>query len=287
MHFLCEAQTAAELEQARPLFREQGVAYPGIWQETRKAPLTVKSTEDGLRLSRVTMPEIPQKPKKRRRLRGNVAEQDSLLFEGDAIFPDGCITAILGPSGCGKTSLMMTFLKQRDYLGDIVIVENGYVRELRSIDQKGCFDEVGIAFQNPSNQFITQNVTEEVTDGLSRRYAGETPEQIKQRALDMLDTCGLRKYQKFSPYMLSQGQQRRLAVLSVLAGGQKLLLLDEPTYGQDYRSARALMDQVCARVKEDGLTVIMTTHDRGLAEAYADVRYQMRGKKLIREDGSK
>ena len=85
----------------------------------------------------------------------------------------------------------------------------------------------------------------------------------------------------------SQGQQRRLAVLSVLAGGQKLLLLDEPTYGQDYRSARALMDQVCARVKEDGLTVIMTTHDRGLAEAYADVRYQMRGKKLIREDGSK
>ena len=182
---------------------------------------------------------------------------------------------------------MMTFLKQRDYLGDIVIVENGYVRELRSIDQKGCFDEVGIAFQNPSNQFITQNVTEEVTDGLSRRYAGETPEQIKQRALDMLDTCGLRKYQKFSPYMLSQGQQRRLAVLSVLAGGQKLLLLDEPTYGQDYRSARALMDQVCARVKEDGLTVIMTTHDRGLAEAYADVRYRMRGKKLIREDGSK
>ena len=284
---LCEAQTAEELEQARPLFREQGVAYPGIWQETRKAPLTVKSTEDGLRLSRVTMPEIPQKPKKRRRLRGNVAEQDSLLFEGDAIFPDGCITAILGPSGCGKTSLMMTFLKQRDYLGDIVIVENGYVRELRSIDQKGCFDEVGIAFQNPSNQFITQNVTEEVTDGLSRRYAGETPEQIKQRALDMLDTCGLRKYQKFSPYMLSQGQQRRLAVLSVLAGGQKLLLLDEPTYGQDYRSARALMDQVCARVKEDGLTVIMTTHDRGLAEAYADVCYQMRGKKLIREDGSK
>ena len=271
----------------RRMCREQGVAYPGIWQETRKAPLTVKSTEDGLRLSRVTMPEIPQKPKKRRRLRGNVAEQDSLLFEGDAIFPDGCITAILGPSGCGKTSLMMTFLKQRDYLGDIVIVENGYVRELRSIDQKGCFDEVGIAFQNPSNQFITQNVTEEVADGLSRRYAGETPEQIKQRALDMLDTCGLRKYQKFSPYMLSQGQQRRLAVLSVLAGGQKLLLLDEPTYGQDYRSARALMDQVCARVKEDGLTVIMTTHDRGLAEAYADVRYQMRGKKLIREDGSK
>ncbi len=284
---LCESKTPEQLKQARPLFREQGVAYPGIWRESRRLPCVDQPSEDGLRLSHVTMPKIPQKPKRRRRLRENIIEQDSLLFKGDAIFPDGCITAILGPSGCGKTSLMMTLLKQRDYLGDIAIVENGYVRELRLIDQKGCFDEVGIAFQNPSNQFITQNVTEEVMDGLSRRYARETPEQIKQRALDMLDTCGLRKYQKFSPYMLSQGQQRRLAVLSVLAGGQKLLLLDEPTYGQDYRSARALMDQICARVREESLTVIMTTHDRGLAQAYADVRYQMRGKRLIREDANR
>ena len=79
----------------------------------------------------------------------------------------------------------------------------------------------------------------------------------------------------------------KVLLAKALFGNPDILLLDEPTYGQDYRSARALMDQVCARVKEDGLTVIMTTHDRGLAEAYADVRYQMRGKKLIREDGSK
>lgn len=72
-------------------------------------------------------------------------------------------------------------------------------------------------------------------------------------------------------------------MLAVLAGGQKVLLLDEPTYGQDYRSARALMDQVREQVQKDGLTVLMTTHDRGLAEAYADVRYQMRGQRLTQE----
>ena len=60
----------------------------------------------------------------------------------------------------------------------------------------------------------------------------------------MLDLYGLKRYRNYSPYMLSQGQQRRLAVLSVLAGQQRILLLDEPTYGQDYRSSQAMMSQI-------------------------------------------
>ena len=70
--------------------------------------------------------------------------------------------------------------------------------------------------------------------------------------------------------MLSQGQQRRLAVLSVLLGDQKILLLDEPTYGQDLSSTEAIMRQLEAKIENEGLTVIFITHDGELAEKWAD-----------------
>ena len=73
---------------------------------------------------------------------------------------------------------------------------------------------------------------------------------------------------------------RRLAVLSVLCGGQKLLLLDEPTYGQDARSVHAIMAQLRGKVDAGGLSVIFITHDRALAAAWADKIYWLRGQKL-------
>ncbi len=285
---LAQAENEEELAKCKEIFEQEGIAYPGIWAETEIAPNENDFGDFGLYLKQLKMPKKPVSTKKRffarkERIPANLKAKDSLLYEADAWFPQGKITAILGPSGCGKTSLMMTLLNQRKYLGNIEVLEKAGAREVADIGMKGTFEEVGIAFQNPSNQFITQNVTAEVTDGLSRRYPEESQEQIKERAIAMLDTCGLKPYQEFSPFMLSQGQQRRLAVLSVLAAGQKLLLLDEPTYGQDYISSRALMDQVREKVLDEKLTVIMVTHDRGLAETYADVIYNVSEQKLFLE----
>lgn len=81
--------------------------------------------------------------------------------------------------------------------------------------------------------------------------------------------------------MLSQGQQRRLAVLSVLAGGQELLLLDEPTYGQDSRSVNAIMEHLREKVEQEGLTVIFITHDTELAAAWADKIYRLEDTMLV------
>ena len=80
--------------------------------------------------------------------------------------------------------------------------------------------------------------------------------------------------------MLSQGQQRRLAVLSVLACGQQILLLDEPTYGQDASSTDAIMELLRKKTEEEDLTVIFITHDRALAAAWADHVYTVSEKKL-------
>ena len=81
---------------------------------------------------------------------------------------------------------------------------------------------------------------------------GWPEEACRAEAERRLEEYGLSRYRRYSPYMLSQGQQRRLAVLSVLCGGQKLLLLDEPTYGQDARSVHAIMAQLRGKVDAGG-----------------------------------
>jgi energy-coupling factor transport system ATP-binding protein len=85
--------------------------------------------------------------------------------------------------------------------------------------------------------------------------------------------------------MLSQGQQRRLAVLSVLAGKQKILFLDEPTYGQDYRSTEAIMEQLRRKVEKEHLTVVFITHDVELARHWADKIYRLEDRRLVDETG--
>ena len=137
---------------------------------------------------------------------------------------------------------------------------------------------MGIVFQNPANQFITQNVLDEVKQSIKLWDNKLSDEELNSKALALLDEYGLLKYKKYSPYMLSQGQQRRLAVLSVLAGGQSILLLDEPTYGQDYRCTCAIMEQLEKQVRERKLTVILITHDEELAKCYGDKTYKIEEK---------
>ena len=119
-----------------------------------------------------------------------------------------------------------------------------------------------------------------------RIWEPETGEEDRLKKADrLLSDYGLKQYQRYSPYMLSQGQQRRLAVLSVLSGRQQILFLDEPTYGQDYRSTMAIMEQLRKKVREEQLTVVFITHDEELARLWADRIYRMKDRKLVEEEG--
>lgn len=199
-----------------------------------------------------------------------------LLDRAQARFPQGAMTAVLGPSGCGKTTAFLAVLRRHAYTGRITL--DG--ADLAALRPRALYRQVGIVFQNPANQFITQNVAEEVMASL-RVWHPDWPEETCRAEADRrLEEYGLERYRRYSPYMLSQGQQRRLAVLSVLCGGQKLLLLDEPTYGQDARSVQAIMTQLRRKVDAEGLSVIFITHDRALAAAWADKIYWLRGRRL-------
>lgn len=199
-----------------------------------------------------------------------------LLDRAQAQFSKGAITAVLGPSGCGKTTSFLAVLRRHAYTGRITL--DGM--DLAKIRRRELYRQVGIVFQNPANQFITQNVAEEVMASLRVWHPTWTEDACRAEADRRLEEYGLSRYRRYSPYMLSQGQQRRLAVLSVLCGGQKLLLLDEPTYGQDARSVQAIMAQLRAKVDAEGLSVIFITHDRALAAAWADKIYWLRERRL-------
>lgn len=257
--------TRETLPDYKELFDQEGIYYPG---PLRKKEIHLqKSDQAVLQLEHVSL------------MKGK--GEEVLLTDCSASFEEGSITALLGASGCGKTSLFSAILKQKTYEGKIFWKG----KDIKGISQRTLFHQIGTVFQNPSGQFISTRVSLEVEESLSIWEPGRKETERKTMAIEQLSRYGLKEYQKYSPYMLSQGQQRRLAVLSVLLGGQQLLLLDEPTYGQDARSTAAIMDHLKSLMKERGLTVIFTTHDRRLALETADKIYYIENKRMKEWNG--
>ncbi|WP_293825885.1 ATP-binding cassette domain-containing protein [uncultured Parolsenella sp.] len=172
----------------------------------------------------------------------------------------GSVVALVGACGSGKSTLLHAIAGACETRGSLVVE-----------------GRVGLVFQNPRLQFLALTVAEEVLVTLRAANPGASEEELEARVPALLDEFALSGLDGRSPYEISQGQQRRLAMLSMLAGAADVLLLDEPTYAQDERSTRLMLDMLMGRVAA-GLTVVMATHDLTLARAIAN-------KVLLVEDG--
>lgn len=164
----------------------------------------------------------------------------------------GSVTTILGECGSGKSTLLTALA--------------GASRRTGRLEASG---RVGLVFQNPRFQFLALSVLEEVMVTLRAARPGAPDEELEPRARELLGEFGLLSRAEASPYELSQGQQRRLALLSMLAAPCDVLLLDEPTYAQDERSTRFILDLLMDRVGR-GLAVLVATHDVELARAISN-----------------
>jgi energy-coupling factor transport system ATP-binding protein len=120
---------------------------------------------------------------------------------------------------------------------------------------------VGYVFQYPEHQFVGRSALDDVAFGLRR--AGQPEPEALRRAQTMLDQFGLGDLALAHPYSLSHGEQRRLSVAAMLVLGQRGLLLDEPTFGQDRRNADLLLDKLGA-LALDGHAIVTITHDMRL-----------------------
>lgn len=190
-----------------------------------------------------------------------------ILQDASFSFPKEKLIALCGQSGCGKSTLFKAILGQCSYQGTITYED----KDLKKVKPSTFFGEIGLVFQDPSLQFVTNRVLDEVLVGTSK--------EEEKRGRDLLEHYKLLNDKSRSPWTLSQGEQRRLAVICLLLHGQKLLLVDEPTYGQDWQNAAKLMAQLQDLCRH-GVTCCFTSHDRRLVEAYADIELRMENKKV-------
>ncbi|QIQ21708.1 ABC transporter ATP-binding protein [Zophobihabitans entericus] len=193
-------------------------------------------------------------------------EDRQILNDINLDFYRGKMTALTGKSGSGKSSLLSALSRMLNYQGTIFLQD----KPIKKISAKSYAIKVGIVFQNPLDQFITNSVYDEIAFSLPEiAHQAEIPTLVQY----YLQQVNLWQYRDFSPYMLSQGQQRRLAVCALMACQCEILLCDEPTYGLDRRSAQNMMNFLLRQVKERHISIIFTTHDLELAKSYGQYWY--------------
>jgi len=186
---------------------------------------------------------------------------------------NGEFVAIMGQNGAGKTTLVKHFnglLKPTK--GKVLIDEV----DTTKVSVATLARNVGFVFQNPDHQLFSETVEDEIAFAL--KNFGFKENVTKRRVTWALNLLGLTQYRKTSPFMLSGGERKRVALASVLAWNPKILILDEPTIGQDYQQKEKLR-QFILQMKAQRKTIIIVTHDvEFVAECNPRVLLMLEGK---------
>lgn len=175
----------------------------------------------------------------------------------------GEFLAVIGANGAGKSTLTRA-------IAGLVPLSGGRVTlcgsPLDEMDARLVGDHVGYVFQNPEHQFLSATVADELAYGL--RVRRRSQDEIVERVRAMLDRFDLKRYRETNPFLLSHGEKRRLSVAAALITKPRLLILDEPTFGQDKARTQEIVDLV-NELNRSGTAILMITHDLQLVADYA------------------
>ena len=196
--------------------------------------------------------------------------ENRALFDIDMIIKEGSFTALVGHTGSGKSTVLQhlnALMKPSEgtvTIGDRVITSETNNKNLKSIRK-----QVGIVFQFPEAQLFEETVAKDIAFG--PRNFGVSEEEATKLAKEMLPLVGLdESFMERSPFDLSGGQMRRVAIAGVLAMEPHTLVLDEPTAGLDPQGRKEMMDMFYRLHKEKGLTIVLVTHLMDDVADYAD-----------------
>ena len=203
-------------------------------------------------------------------------EQDAAVERVDLQLNSGEVLAIVGANGSGKSTLALL-------LGGLLMPSHGSVvagsgltgaprGPLGAWRARQLASQIGSVFQDPEHQFLAERVGDELRMGPMR--AGLPAGAVQRRADELLARLHLTHLADANPFTLSGGEKRRLSVATALAAEPSVLLLDEPTYGQDRRTAVELLE-LLAELRDAGSAVAIVTHDEPFAAALADRRVRL------------
>ncbi|WEG12643.1 energy-coupling factor ABC transporter ATP-binding protein [Pullulanibacillus sp. KACC 23026] len=203
------------------------------------------------------------------------------LEDISVMISSGSFVSIIGHTGSGKSTLIQHMngllkpTKGSIVIGDARIESGSKAKELKQLRKR-----IGMVFQYPEHQLFEETVEKDICFGPLN--FGMTLEEAQKRAREVLELVGLpEKILTRSPFELSGGQMRRVAIAGVLASNPEAIILDEPTAGLDPRGREEMMSLFSTLNREQGLTTIMVTHSMDDAAYYSDQVLVMDQGKLV------
>lgn len=183
--------------------------------------------------------------------------------------------AIIGQNGSGKTTLVKHFNGLLMPTGGVVLIRGEDTRKKRT---SYLAKTVGYVFQNPNHQLFCVNVLEELRFGLQNLKL--PPAEINRKVEEAIELFHLRPYLEDHPYSLNMGARKLVAIASIFAMGPQLIILDEPTTGQDF-PGRKILSQAISSIYAAGKTVVFVSHDMIFVAEHADRAVVMSQAKII------
>lgn len=190
----------------------------------------------------------------------------------------GEMVSIVGKNGAGKSTiskLICGFYKQTS--GEILLNN----RDITDDSIKERAEKIGIVMQNPNQMISKTMIFDEVALGL--KFRGFKDEDIKERVYETLKVCGLYEYRNWPISALSYGQKKRVTIASILVLNPEIIILDEPTAGQDFRHYNEIMEFL-VELNKKGVTIIMITHDMHLMLEYTNRAIVLADGKKLADD---
>jgi len=191
----------------------------------------------------------------------------------------GEMMAIVGKNGAGKStlsSLICGFLNPNQ---GAIRLNGGDISTL-SIKERG--EKIGLVMQNPNQMISKPMIYDEVALGLRARGVDE--KTVDEKVLGALKTCGLYPFRNWPIAALSYGQRKRVTIASILSMDPEIIILDEPTAGQDYRHYTEIMEFLKHLNEDLGMTIIMITHDMHLMLEYTDRAVVIADGRILADD---
>ena len=244
------------LEQQGDALRERGIWLPGddVAAEVGPAPEVAPASSEDAPIARVTDLTIGY-------------DKASPVRSGiDLTIERGVSTCIVGANGAGKSTFALTLAGLLPPLEGTVEVEtsDGTAGDPHEWSSKQLLGRMSMVFQEPEYQFLAATVAEELAIG--PRAVGMTEEEIAPLVEEHLEALGLAKLARANPMTLSGGEKRRLSVATALISAPELLILDEPTFGQDRGTWLGLV-RLLRSALERGVTLVSITHDPAFVAA--------------------